>query len=152
MAEPDGSGRTRRDRLVGRLERAERKADRKAAAEISTELALPPFPDALAYVWRTYLRLRRRTRTAFAGPAPIGWMEIDAFTRLSGVRLAPWEIGLIESLDDVFLAPEPRPSLPEGRAVKVAAAAADAEGVRSVLGSVGKGRRVVKRGKGGSND
>jgi hypothetical protein len=30
-------------------------------------------------------------------------MEIDAFVRLSGMRLAPWEIELIEELDDLYL-------------------------------------------------
>lgn len=109
---------------------------------------MPPFPDSLGYLWRAYLRLRRRAPGGFAGPQPIGWQDIDAFCRRSGLDLAPWEVGLVEALDDIYLAPDPQPVAPEGQAVKVAAAASDADGVRSVLSSVGKGRRVVKRGKG----
>jgi hypothetical protein len=34
---------------------------------------------------------------------PLSWPEIDAFTRLSGVNLEPWEIEIIEHLDSLFL-------------------------------------------------
>jgi hypothetical protein len=39
-----------------------------------------------------------------AGPSPIEWPDIDAFMRRARVRLAPWEIELIEDLDDTYLA------------------------------------------------
>lgn len=106
---------------------------------------MPPFPQPLAYLWQAYLRLRRRTPGGFNGPQPVGWPSIEAFARLFG--LAPWEIELIEALDDIYLAPDPQPVLPEGQTVKVAASARDADAVRSVLGGVGKGRRIVKRKK-----
>ena len=64
---------------------------------------MPPFPKALAYLWRAYFRLRRRMAGGFAGPNPIGWQDIDAFVRQSGLRLAPWELDLIEALDDLYL-------------------------------------------------
>lgn len=64
---------------------------------------MPPFPEALGYLWRIYLRLRRRTSSGFAGPNPIGWQAIDAFIRRSGIRLSPWEIETIESIDDLFV-------------------------------------------------
>ena len=37
------------------------------------------------------------------GPAPIEWPDIDAFLRRSGVHLAPWEIDLLELLDDTWM-------------------------------------------------
>lgn len=114
-------------------------------AEVEAQLRMPPFPRPLAYLWRAYLRLRRRTPAGFNGPQPVGWPAIEAFARL--FDLAPWEIELVEALDDIYLAPDPQPVLPDGQAVKTAAAATDAEGVRSVVGAVGKGRRVVKRTK-----
>jgi hypothetical protein len=34
---------------------------------------------------------------------PIEWTDIDAFNRLSALALAPWEVAMIERLDDAFL-------------------------------------------------
>lgn len=83
----------------------------------------------------------------FAGAQPFSWPDLDAFLRQTGIRLGPWELDLIERLDDIYLQPTPKPTAPEGQTVKAAAAASDAAGVRSILGSVGV-RRVVKRKKG----
>lgn len=35
---------------------------------------------------------------------PISWADIDAFSRFGGLRLTPWEIEIIETLDDLFIA------------------------------------------------
>lgn len=128
------------------LERAERKANAERIAELEAELAIPPFPVAILYLWRAYLRLRRRTAMGFAGPQPIGWQDVDAFLRRSGLVLAPWEIEILERLDDAYLQPTPTPTPPEGQTVVATASASDAAGVRSILGSIGK-RRVVARKK-----
>lgn len=69
---------------------------------------------ALAYLWQAYHRLRRR-KGGGMGPGPIEWPDIDAFLRLSGVSLVPWEIEVIEELDDLFLtavAAAQKPSTP----------------------------------------
>lgn len=81
-------------------------------------------------------------------PKPIEWPDIEAFVQRTGMRLAPWEIELIERLDDIYLKPEPKPSAPEGQPANFVASAKDGIGVRLVLDAVGK-RRVVKRKKGG---
>lgn len=70
-------------------------------AEIEAELEVPPFPMALEHVWSAFCRLSARRSCGFAAN-PISWSEIDAFLRLSGVRLLPFEIRLIEELDDLF--------------------------------------------------
>lgn len=57
---------------------------------------------ALAYLWLAYRRLRRR-KGGGMGPGPIEWPDIDAFLRLSGLSLVPWEIEVIEDLDDAFM-------------------------------------------------
>ena len=89
-----------REELEGLLARA-RTDERRA--EIEAELAVPPFPRELGFLWQAFLRLSsRRGSTAF-GPAAITWPDIDAFTRLSGLRLAAWEIELIEQLDELWL-------------------------------------------------
>lgn len=85
------------------LERAEAEGKATRVAEITAELAMPPFPECLAYLWQTYLRLRQRMSGGFSGPNPIGWPDIDAFIRRTGSRLAPWEIEAIERIDDMFV-------------------------------------------------
>lgn len=99
----DEEGRTRRDRLTSRLERAIRKNRPDVAAELEAELWCPPFPVALNYVWRAWVRLRRRIGAGMNGPQPITWADIDAFVRRTGIRLDPRDIELIEALDDLYL-------------------------------------------------
>lgn len=111
---------------------------------------MPPFPRSMAPLWETYRRLRRRKASSDMGtPKPLEWPDIDAFVRLSGARLTPGQIEVIEDLDDIYLEPTPKPTFPEGQAVNAAAAVSDADGVRSILGAVGN-RRAVNRKKGGS--
>jgi hypothetical protein len=63
----------------------------------------PDFPIPLAYLWQAYHRIRRRKGGNGFGVMPLEWSDIDAFNRLTGMALAPWEVGMIERLDDVFL-------------------------------------------------
>lgn len=91
-------GFTYREMLEGLLGRA-RTPER--ISEIESELAVPPFPVALGYIWRAFCRLHARRSSGFT-INPITWPDIDAFTRLSGQRLTPWEISLVEELDDLF--------------------------------------------------
>lgn len=71
--------------------------------EIEAQLELPDFPLPLLYLWNTFNRIRRRCGGNGFGASPIGWSDIDAFVRLSGVRLVPWEVQTIERLDDLYL-------------------------------------------------
>lgn len=65
---------------------------------------MPELPPAVAYLWRAFTRIRRRRGGNGFSASPIEWGDIDAFMRLSGVRLAPWEVEVIEDLDDAWLA------------------------------------------------
>lgn len=89
--------------LQRQLDRADAERKTGRIAELEAELAMPPFPECLAYLWQAYLRLRRRMAGGFSGPSPIGWPDIDAFIRRTGARLAPWEIELLERIDDLFV-------------------------------------------------
>lgn len=82
--------------LLARSRRDEKIAEYQAA------LSCPPLPPALGYLWKSYRRLRRRKGDGF-GRSPIEWPDIDAFLRHSGASLAPWEIEIIEDIDDLFL-------------------------------------------------
>ncbi|MDP1867003.1 MAG: hypothetical protein Q8L13_11770 [Bradyrhizobium sp.] len=72
-------------------------------AKYQADLACPPLPRSVAYIWRIFNRLRRRKGSNGFAMSPIEWPDIDAFVRHSGMPLTPWEIGLIEDLDDLFL-------------------------------------------------
>jgi hypothetical protein len=60
---------------------------------------VPPFPASLSYLWSIFLRISNRR----GQPGPLLWSEIDAFLRVSKVRLAPWEIEVIEELDRLYV-------------------------------------------------
>lgn len=49
------------------------------------------------------MRIRRRKGGSGFGLSPIEWPDIDAFVRNSQFRLTPWELEVIEDIDDVFL-------------------------------------------------
>ncbi|WP_430643900.1 phage tail assembly chaperone [Bradyrhizobium cosmicum] len=50
-----------------------------------------------------FLRLNARRSAGFS-LEPISFSEIESFTRLSGLRLSPFEVRLIEDLDNLFRA------------------------------------------------
>lgn len=103
---------TYRELLQGLIDRTKRPQKLK---EYEAELSCPELPPALDYLWKIYRRLRRRTGNGF-GLTPIEWPAIDAFLRHAGISLAPWEIEVIEEVDDLFLiANAPKPSAPSGK-------------------------------------
>jgi hypothetical protein len=94
---PEGKdGQTYRDVIEGMLSRSR---SPETIARYQAELACPPFPRALSYLWRTFQRLRNRRTSSGFGVNPITWVDLGEFTRLTGTRLAPWEIEVIEELD-----------------------------------------------------
>lgn len=100
----DIEGRTRRDRLESRLERAIRKGRSDIAAGLEFELATPPFPIGLLPVWNAWSRIRNRKGPGMMGPAPIEWPDIDSFIRRSGTVLTPADVEYIEIIDNEFVA------------------------------------------------
>lgn len=105
MLVPDKEGCSVREILEGQLERARQSGrDRsKEIAELEVELAGDPVPAELRYLLGGYWRIRRRKGGNGFGPSPIEWPDIDAFLRHSRVNLAPWEVEIIEELDDCFM-------------------------------------------------
>ena len=73
---------------------------RRARAEQA--LLCPPLPPALDYLWRAFSRMRRRKGGGF-GPQPLDYADIEAFQRLACFTFTPWEIGLLEDLDDLLM-------------------------------------------------
>lgn len=71
-------------------------------AELEEEMRALPLPPALAYLWNTFQRLSARRPQNGMVLSPIPWTEIEAFSRLV-LRLAPWEVAVIEELDGLLL-------------------------------------------------
>lgn len=102
MTTPDKDGVSHQERIEGLLARPKLSAAKRAKYE--AEIALPPFPKALRYLWDAFWRIRRRKGGNGFGASPIEWPDIDAFVRNSDVRLSSWEVMAIEDLDDLYLA------------------------------------------------
>lgn len=98
---PDDKGISGRDAIEGLLARAKTPAK---IAKYEAMLVGPPIPPELAYLWRAYWRLRRRKGGNGMGSNPLEWPDISEFDSRSGLGLVPWEIGVIEALDDGFMA------------------------------------------------
>lgn len=90
-----------RQTLEGLLERAH-KPERRAYYE--TELDCPPLPSSLIYLWKIFIRLSSRRGSSGFGINPISWPEIDAFVRFSKFHLSPWEIEMLELIDNLYCA------------------------------------------------
>lgn len=83
----------------------------------------------------------------FSGPSPISWEGIAAFLDRSGACLAPWEIEIIERIDDIYLRPVAAAQVnpPKGKTVIASSSSRDAVGVRGVLGAIGVRRLVIRK-------
>lgn len=124
------------------LERAERKNHAPRIAELTAKLATPPFPTALDFIWKAFWRLRRRKAGGMSGPSPIDWPDIEAFVRRSRLNLAPWEVEILERLDDCFLASHAEQAERDNNPNSTPAG--DDDGVKDVL-SRGAERRIIRR-------
>lgn len=60
-------------------------------------------PSGFDAVWDAFLKLSRR-RQCGMGPQPISYVDMDAFQRLHGITLAPWQVEAIELADGLWLA------------------------------------------------
>lgn len=73
-------------------------------AEYRAQLRVPPRPPAYEHLWDAFVRMRRRKPGApMGGVQPLEMGDIANFLRLTGQRLAPWEVEVIEGLDDAYL-------------------------------------------------
>lgn len=94
--------------LERKLDQARRRNKRKPGEieALEEELTMPTLPVELNYLWRVYHRLRKRTGDGFSSANPISWHDMEAFMRVTRFRLKPWEVELIEAIDDAFRQPQ----------------------------------------------
>lgn len=78
----------------------------------------------------------------FNGFDKIEWPDIDAFLRRSGARLFPWEVEIVEDIDDIFCR-----EMAQGREATEAEAA---QAAKETVTNTAKRSRTVKRQRGGA--
>jgi hypothetical protein len=71
--------------------------------EILAELAGPPMPPGMAYLFDWFLELDVARGSSGFGPNPIGYGEMEAWSRLTGRLLLPWEVVTLRHLDSARL-------------------------------------------------
>jgi len=78
----------------------------------------PPLPDEAQGLWAAFCALHQ-TRGGGFGPGPISFHEIDAYQRLTGAHLDPWEVQAIRAVDMAYMqheAAQAKARSQEGRA------------------------------------
>lgn len=83
-------------------------------------VAMPP-PSATAYLWSWFHELSSQRQSGMNGPLPLTYQEIEAWSKLSRIRLAPWEVSVLRRLDAAWMvfiaspnAPTPPPLTDDG--------------------------------------
>lgn len=98
------------------------------AAVIQGHRAPPPLPVEGQSAWHAFQALS----SARGAGQPIGWQDIDAYCRLTGDELSPWDIDQVRALDSMAL---PIWAEQAGKKpMRSRAAGTDAAGIDRVLG------------------
>lgn len=75
---------------------------KRALARLQRQRGSLPAP--VLHLWEWWTELAHGRRSGGFGPEPIGWSDIDAWSRLTGSRPRPHEIGVLMRLDREWLA------------------------------------------------
>lgn len=73
-------------------------------AHLAGQSPLPSVPEPARLYWRWFTDLCRTRTSNGYGPNPIGYAEIEAYTRLYGWPLEPRHVDMIMALDRVWMA------------------------------------------------
>ncbi len=63
---------------------------------------LPP-PEGAEHIWELYWELRETAKLGFNGPERISFMEIDAWQRVTGLKIASFVLTLLLKMDMAYL-------------------------------------------------
>lgn len=81
-----------------------RAAERQTGITPQLLLEAPPCPQGCEELWSTFLELSACRGNNGFGPTRITYGDIDAFQRVTGVKLKPWELDAVRKADSAFLA------------------------------------------------
>jgi len=71
-------------------------------AELEDELYGPPLSPAAAYLWGWWIELHEARGAGGMGIAAITYPDIDAWGRLRGITLVPWECAVLTAIDRAY--------------------------------------------------
>lgn len=63
----------------------------------------PMLPPGCEQLWRDFMDLHGARGFTGFGPARITFVDLDAYQRVQGVRLSPWQIDAIRRADNAYL-------------------------------------------------
>lgn len=69
----------------------------------------PELPAMLEPLWADFIELHNSRGSTGFGAAPITFADIDAWQRVVGLHLRPWEIAAIRAADNAYFAAMPKP-------------------------------------------
>lgn len=81
------------------LEAGAARGDKLAQAELDG----PALPEALTYLWELYFEIAAARGGNGFGMNPVGWHDLDAWQRVTGTRLTPFERGTLLEIDRLYL-------------------------------------------------
>lgn len=101
---------------TGETQRAALESVEQSTGRRPPELDECPLPWAGAHVVLWFNEIALGRQFSMAGPLPLSYQEIEAWGRLNGRRLLPWEVRAIKKLDRAWLEiPDPsKPTSAEG--------------------------------------
>jgi hypothetical protein len=97
LAEKQSDGATLREHL-----QAVARQIRKMPPELA-ELTAVRCPVLLQYLWQAFLELSSARGSTGFGPAPLSFLEIESWSRLTHRTLTGWQINVLKQLDSVYL-------------------------------------------------
>lgn len=95
MDTPDKNGVSAREHLAGALKRARSDERRR---QLASELAGPPFPRPLSYLWALFVEIADGLENGGWGPPVVTWQSLQAWSQLTGVTLDPREACILVRL------------------------------------------------------
>jgi hypothetical protein len=77
--------------------------EQAAAAGMAVDPGGPPCPRELAYILAWFAELSAARAQGFAGPAPLSYSEIAAWSTLTGNTPTPYETRMLRALDAALM-------------------------------------------------
>ncbi|WP_425468453.1 phage tail assembly chaperone [Phyllobacterium endophyticum] len=106
---------------------------------------VPEAPEYTDYIWDWFVQLHNSRETGFSAN-PISFLEVEAFCRLTGALIDPWELSVIRRMDQAVLAIINKTGKHEPSESQ--ATAADVQEAKLRIRGAATNRRVVERNKG----
>jgi hypothetical protein len=59
--------------------------------------------EAILYIWQWFCQLSSKRQSGMNGPLPTTFTEMKAWSEMTGIVPDPWEVSVLEQLDQLYL-------------------------------------------------